>query len=346
MTPIYFTSELNRILTSDYHTFYYTQSKADLAFLANKIARDNAVPDINQPSPAIKKFRNLVRKLQHAIAVGSLVKDAIPLDKDYWLEALGMKLVIDGETFEGHLYPAYFVTEEKYLEKWKTAQDERGVPYQERLCFEDYMNKVIIPQLSPQEKETLKAKLSVVEYYSPSELADFEAHFDKEGMIYTASASLNEWIDFKAKNPQSKLSYRQFHAESPALSEKKSEKHPILEDQTYIYILDSQGRLYLQIKNRGKTNHTSLSNGHAVLAAGNVKVKDGKIIEVDTFSGHYKPTEVQLITFLTFLKKAHVDLDKVKMTYVAEYDIQPWKILTINQGEVTKWLEERLKASA
>ena len=83
----------------------------------------------------------------------------------------------------------------------------------------------------------------------------------------------------------------------------------------------------------------SLSNGHAVLAAGSLKLSNGKIIAVDTFSGHYKPTDVQLATFLEFLKMRNVDLNQIKVTYVGDYTVQPWKIYDINVGNVSKWLE-------
>lgn len=331
-------------LTRVFHRFqqaFYGKTKLDsLTELAARIAKENRVPDANKKIQAVAKFKNLVKKLQHTIAVGTRAKDAVALDKDYWLETLGMKLIIEGEIYEGHIYTGYIATEEKYVEKWKTGRDEQGIFYHENYSFEDYMNQVVIPCLSTEQKATFKAKLSIVEYYTANELTTLEAHFDKEGRMFTKSPSLNAWVDHKAKNPNSTLSYQESHLSSEKRDGSGKEQH-ILKDQTYIYVLDHQGRLYLQIKNRGKTNHTSLSNGHAVLAAGSLKVKDGKVIAVDTFSGHYKPTEVQLMTFLNFLKKSHVNLSQIKVTYVGDYAVQPWQIHEINCGDVIPWMDKR-----
>lgn len=117
----------------------------------------------------------------------------------------------------------------------------------------------------------------------------------------------------------------------------------ILKDYTYMYILDAKKRLYIQIKEKGKTNHSSLSRGQAVLAAGNLKISSGKIIEIDTFSGHYKPTETQLVTLLDFLRKQNVNINEIKLTYVGDYRVQPWKILEVNPGDVEEWLNQRQK---
>lgn len=165
-------------------------------------------------------------------------------------------------------------------------------------------------------------------------------HFDGDGRLYNKSPLLNAWIDYKSGYPDSKVSYPEFcHRDSFEL-ENGIESFQSLKDQTYMYILDHRGHLYLHIKDRGKINHTSLSNGHAVLAAGNLKLEGGKIIAVDTFSGHYKPTDAQLATFLKFLQMRNLDVNHIKVTYVGDYDVQPWKIYDINIGNVSKWLEK------
>lgn len=319
--------------------FYGKYRLKGLIKLTKKIEKADPMPDFKRDSIALKKFKNLAKKLQ-PIAVGNLVKGTIALDKDYWLETIKLRLMIDRQIFEGHLYTGYLITQEKYMEKWKNECDECGSLYCEKFTFEDYMNNILIPHLSSKEKEELKAKLSIVEYFTTLELADFEARFDEEGRVYTANSSLNQWIDFKGQNPDSKLSYKEFRESNICSFKKNDESQSILQDQTYLYVLDHQERLFLQIKNRGRINHTSLSNGHAVLAAGSLKVKNGNITEIDTFSGHYKPTAVQLKNVLSFLKRLHVHLDQIKVTYVAEYAVQPWVIREIESKNVLAWLNQ------
>lgn len=338
--------QLNAIMHLFQKIVYGMHRLDDLAQLARTIEETQAMKaKPKNQSAARKKFRDLVKKL-HPITIGTSVKDTVSLNQDYWLEAMGMRIVIDDKICNGHLYTGYMISQDKCLDTWKSSRDEQGVLYCEKLSFEDYMNTIFIPHLSDKEKEILKAKLSVVEYFTPAELADFETHFDEAGRIYTANSCLNQWVEFKQKNPDSTFSYQEFRREfRQSILEASKERDPIqmdsiLKDQTYLYILDHQGRLFLQMKNRGRINHTSLSNGHAVLAAGSLKVEKGCITEIDTFSGHYKPTVVQLKNFLRFLKQSHVNLDQIKVTYVAEYSVQPWVIREIKPGQLLKWLDE------
>lgn len=70
------------------------------------------------------QFKNAVKKLQNTIAVGNLIKNTVTLNPDYWLEALGMKLVVDGNSFQGQIYTGYIASEYRCLEKWKLESDE------------------------------------------------------------------------------------------------------------------------------------------------------------------------------------------------------------------------------
>lgn len=341
-----FKRKLNDFVGMLQKSFYGNYHLKDLIHSRNKIALQTKITNsIHIPSSCyvkpIEKFKTSVRKLQNSIAIGSHVKNTITLEKNYWLETLGMILVIGKATFKGHIYTAYLSSGENYPEKWRVEKDERGFVYQKKYSFEEYLNHVIIPKLTPIEKEEFNKKLSIVEYYTPEQLDSLKAIFDKEGRITTRTPILNTWVDRKASD--AKQSYSEFY-KTFKLSE-TAEKHTTLKDQTYMYILDSQGSLYLQIKERGKTNHTSLSNGHAVLAAGSLKVKNGKIIAIDTFSGHYKPTKVQLITLLEFLKKSGVNINEIKLTYVEEYNVQPWIIKDVNPGQVEAWIALNKRSS-
>jgi len=300
----------------------------------------------HHPSPlpskensSLAKFRHAVRDLQKTIAIGSLVKNTVLLDKDYWMETLKLRLVIDNEIIEGHIYTGY-LTGEKYFDKWKNERDVNRVLFHEQYSFEEYMNLIVLPRLTPEKRQEFKSKISIVEYYHQGELNSLEALFDADGRIYTRSSSLNDWVDHLATNKGTVDKYSDFYANRPPSALKERKDH-LVKDQTYMYVLDHQGRLYLQIKNRGKTNHTSLSNGHAVLAAGSLQIQKGRIVSIDTFSGHYKPTEIQLANFFKYLKESGVPLDPIKTTYVGNYAIQPWQINEISPGEAENWLADR-----
>ena len=327
----YLDSFLFNCFTLSREIFYGNPKLIDLTRRVDDLAKP-------LPSAAIGKFRGIVKKLKKNIAVGASKKGTVLLDKDYWMEALGMKLVIDGKIIQGHIYTGFLANQDKLLEKWRTGLDEKGVPFQKQYSFETYLNEIYIPQLSLQQREDFKSKVTLVEYYTPRELTALEAHFDHMGKIFTKNPFLNGWVDRQDNNLENMGSYRNFYRTvPPSNTQEAAEKH-VMRDQTYIYVQDHQGRVYLQIKKRGITNHTSLSNGHAVLAAGSLKVEKGNIVEIDTFSGHYKPTKEQLAAFLVFLGKSGVDLDRIKVTYVADYSVQPWDIRTLKAGEVRSWL--------
>lgn len=330
--------KLNKLIILFKKSVYGNYNLKDLIILKNKI--EDEIKNRKRFS-LLQKFKSIVKKVQKTIAVGLNTKNSIPLEKNYWLEAIGMKIIAGQEIFKGHLYTGYFASGENYPEKWKNSVSKNNIIYQKQYSFQEYLNQVIIPGLSPKELEQFQEKLSIVEYYSDKQLASLEAHFDHEGRIYTITPILNAWVEHK--EDKSKQLYTDFYKGYPSPTVQRLVTKHLLRDQTYMYVLDYKGQLYLQIKNRGKTNHTSLSRGHAVLAAGSLKVKDGKIISIDTFSGHYKPTKTQLITLLEFLKKAHVNINVIKLTYVAEYNVQPWIIKEINPGEVQDWMDKMIK---
>ncbi|WP_068468923.1 hypothetical protein [Candidatus Protochlamydia phocaeensis] len=308
-----------------------------LQAMRNEIAKESKLTNFKKTT-ALNKFRTIVKKLQKNIACGVLVPNSMLLDKNYWMETLGMELIIGKERIRGHLYTGYLTSGENYLKKWQTEKDERGVSYHEQYSFQDYLNAIVIPRLNPDELKAFREKISVVEYYTPAELASLEAQFDQSGNICTRSPILNAWVEQQAKQGQSPQVFSDFYATCSSVVESKELER--LTNQTYMYILDHTGRLFVQIKNRGKTNHTSLSNGKAILAAGSFKVKEGRITEIDTFSGHYKPTKVQLVTLLECLKKAQVDINAIKLTYVDNYQVQPWIIKEVMPGQVEQWLEQ------
>lgn len=65
------------------------------------------------------------------------------------------------------------------------------------------------------------------------------------------------------------------------------------------------------IHKQGMQHHSGILSGQPVLFAGEIGVQNGEIVKITTRSGHYKPEEKQLITFLDVLKDNGVNLKGV-----------------------------------
>lgn len=62
-----------------------------------------------------------------------------------------------------------------------------------------------------------------------------------------------------------------------------------------IFVVDADGRMFVHSAPKsGEIHHSSLSAGRPVALAGQLLVKDGLIVHIDNFSGHYQPTTDQL----------------------------------------------------
>jgi hypothetical protein len=63
-----------------------------------------------------------------------------------------------------------------------------------------------------------------------------------------------------------------------------------------------------------RLKHSSLANGAPVAASGHISINEnGEIIRIDRFSGHYKPSRLQLKQFLDRLKNLGVDLSSTEI---------------------------------
>ncbi|CAK9188346.1 unnamed protein product [Ilex paraguariensis] len=101
---------------------------------------------------------------------------------------------------------------------------------------------------------------------------------------------------------------------------------------------------YLGPKRKGSFHHSSFLAGGATLAAGQLKAKDGKLKSVSASSGHYRPTDKNLGSFLDFLKDNGVHLEEVEVishaddsqTYISRHDQEGNKIGFSTNSEHTE----------
>jgi hypothetical protein len=82
----------------------------------------------------------------------------------------------------------------------------------------------------------------------------------------------------------------------------------------FIFVVDSNRKMYLGEYSRGTFNHSSFLSGGAVMGAGELSVKDGKIVGITDKSGHYEPDNDLIIKGLMALHLSKVDLSNVVLT--------------------------------
>ncbi|KAK9290656.1 hypothetical protein L1049_008829 [Liquidambar formosana] len=81
----------------------------------------------------------------------------------------------------------------------------------------------------------------------------------------------------------------------------------------WIFVMSTFKKLYAGEKKKGIFHHSSFLAGGATLAAGRLEVEDGVLKSVSPYSGHYKPTDDSLGSFLSFLTENGVNLNEVKI---------------------------------
>lgn len=81
----------------------------------------------------------------------------------------------------------------------------------------------------------------------------------------------------------------------------------------WIFVMSTSKRLYAGQKKKGIFHHSSFLAGGATFVAGRLVVKDGILKCISAYSGHYRPTDDLLDSFLSFLKENGVNLDEVEI---------------------------------
>ncbi|KAL3624643.1 hypothetical protein CASFOL_031311 [Castilleja foliolosa] len=85
----------------------------------------------------------------------------------------------------------------------------------------------------------------------------------------------------------------------------------------WIFVMSTSKRLYSGEKKKGLFHRSSFLAGGATLAAGRLIVDDGVLKCISAYSGHYRPTDDCLDTFLSFLNENGVNLDEVEENFKA-----------------------------
>lgn len=82
--------------------------------------------------------------------------------------------------------------------------------------------------------------------------------------------------------------------------------------QDWDFIVKTNGEILVGRK------HSWLSKGDDVLAAGELKFRNGKLVDINNASGHYLPTIEEASNFLKIFRNANVDIDNATLTILKE----------------------------
>ncbi|CAB4299289.1 unnamed protein product [Prunus armeniaca] len=126
-----------------------------------------------------------------------------------------------------------------------------------------------------------------------------------------------------------------------------------MEDSKWIFVMSTSKKLYAGEKKKGLFHHSSFLAGGATLAAGRLRAEHGKLKSVSAYSGHYRPTNENLGSFLTFLKESGVALDGVQVlspmedneSYGLSKSIQPGRTYGQTKAENPELHASRVKES-
>lgn len=77
--------------------------------------------------------------------------------------------------------------------------------------------------------------------------------------------------------------------------------------------------------------HSSMNAGAPVIFAGELKIEEGVLKEINTFSGHYKPSIENVYYALKYLQEQGVDITNVKINSFAEIE-GPNRVLILNKN--------------
>lgn len=111
----------------------------------------------------------------------------------------------------------------------------------------------------------------------------------------------------KAKGPK-KLTHLSASTITNRLLRKTVQKN------TWIFVSDTNFRLYVGIKDSGSFQHSSFLQGSRIGAAGLIKIKDGRLTALSPLSGHYRPPAANFRNFVKDLKDAGVDMSRVSIS--------------------------------
>ncbi|KAJ1028621.1 hypothetical protein NDA16_001787 [Ustilago loliicola] len=107
---------------------------------------------------------------------------------------------------------------------------------------------------------------------------------------------------------------------------------------TWIFVTDLSYNMYIGIKQRGRFQHSSLLAGSLVTVAGVLKVKDGVIVSIYPWSGHYRSSSQHFEEFIRRLQERGLDTSQINVIK------SKWVIEVVNRyGMYRKAKDRKMK---
>lgn len=219
------------------------------------------------------------------------VPKGISLDPFYWVEKMGFFpfVVYPQASFENspvRIYPNVGTPLDQLKRQW-LADAKANSRLDLYILLEG--NKTLRDEL----------KKNVMHYFTDEELKTLEAVV-ADGTIKLKMDTFLQWQNSGAKVPYQDFLKVQVVPEAET-------KPCSLPDGDYIFIMNQQKKLYVAQKIKGVINHSCLNRGEPVLIAGEFRVKNGQVIAMTNWSGHYQNCGLRMANALTYFLEHGLD---------------------------------------
>jgi hypothetical protein len=211
---------------------------------------------------------------------------SIPLKKKHWLEALDAK----------HRYGSNLAL---YYEVWK---DEATLDN-----FFYWLDHGLGRAVELVECPRKKLDDEVIKYCTKQEREKYEVVIRDGILAYRQTNVPVHTMDTEGGGRSSDLIRR--------LDSSGGDPDSIKYQDTWIFVCSPDGKIYVGKKRLHpppRFQHSSFLAGGAALAAGQMDLDNGKVVEIRAFSGHYRPKRENLLAFLQMLHQKGVDTKQVR----------------------------------
>ncbi|CAK7224237.1 hypothetical protein SBRCBS47491_005480 [Sporothrix bragantina] len=87
-----------------------------------------------------------------------------------------------------------------------------------------------------------------------------------------------------------------------------------VQKNTWIFVADTNFRLYVGLKDSGTFQHSSFLQGARISAAGLIKIRNGRLVALSPLSGHYRPPVSNFRAFLQSLREEGADMKHLSIS--------------------------------
>ncbi|KAJ4705169.1 IQ domain-containing protein [Melia azedarach] len=122
----------------------------------------------------------------------------------------------------------------------------------------------------------------------------------------------------KYLGPQEREHYEYIVVDGKIIHKQTGDLLDTQQGNKYIFVMSTLKKLYAGMKKKGMFHHSSFLAGGATIAAGRLVAEHGVLKSISAYSGHYRPTDDRLDSFLSFLKENGVNMDEVEVEKAGE----------------------------